>query len=379
MGKTVFKGEIDMRYVRMCICFLMIFSLLCCGVSANDTVVKVYVNGMRVNRDGFLADSSTYVPLRAIGEALGATVAWDGTTNSAFITFTEDDAIAQLVENASPSVVTIIGNYAGTGATDKYNNPTMHGSGVVYKSNGYIITNAHVVKDIRNLTVVLNDGTSVPGKVLYSDEDADLAVVKIEKLGLRPISMADPSTILSGKTAIAVGTPISLSMRNSVTKGIVSGCDVALKGSYYKLIQTDAAINPGNSGGPLLNSKGELIGINSSKFVNESIDNMGFAIPVDTVQYVIGQFEKFGSVQRPVIDFELEESWEAKIGLPTTKGITVKNSKNPQLLDGDTINSVNGISVHSIADWNEAIKDTYDGTGMGINYTRAGVSAYIKI
>ncbi|MEE1043204.1 MAG: trypsin-like peptidase domain-containing protein [Clostridia bacterium] len=248
------------------------------NVSAYNNV-RVYVNGMRLNHNVILNEGTTYVPIRAVSESLGANVVWDQESFSAYITFTEEDAVSKVVENVSPSVVTIVGNYNGSGVVIDYNNPTMHGSGVIYKSNGHIITNAHVVEDIKNLTVILNDGTSLPGKVLYSDKNSDLAIVKIDKIGLKPVSMADKSSILSGKTAIAIGTPISLSMRNTVTKGIVSGNGVSLSDSYYKLIQTDAAINPGNSGGPLLNSKGELIGINSSKYVSVGIDNMGFAIP----------------------------------------------------------------------------------------------------
>ena len=355
---------------------------LCILMSTAITVnaaVKLYVNGYRINKNIILQEGTTYVPIRALSEALGANVEWDQETQTVFVNFTEEDAISKVVENVSPSVVTIIGNYDGTGTANSYNNPTAHGSGVIYKSNGYIVTNAHVVEDIKNLTVVLTDGTILPAKLLYSDKDSDLAIVKVEKIGLNAITMADSSTVLPGKTAIAIGTPISLSMRNSVTKGIVSGNGVSLTDSYYKLIQTDAAINPGNSGGPLLNSKGELIGINSSKFVSSNIDNMGFAIPVDTVQYVIDQFEKNGKILRPTVKATFEESWEAKIGLPTKKGITVRTSDSKTLLAGDTVNSVNGVEVHSITDWNEAIKDTYKGSPLTVNITRNGVKYDIKV
>lgn len=341
--------------------------------------VRVYVNGMRVNENIILDNDLTYVPLRVISEELGAKVTWDGEARVAYVEFTEEDAIAQIVTDVSPSVVTIVGNYDKNGEIYSYNNFAVHGSGVIYKSNGYILTNAHVVEDLKNLTVVLNDGTILPGSVLYSDEKADLAVVKIDKLGLKPVAMAEESTILSGKTAVAIGTPISLSMRNTVTKGIISGCDVSLGGSHYKLLQTDAAINPGNSGGPLLNSKGELIGINSSKFVSSNIDNVGFAIPVDTVKFAIEQFENYGYIKRPEQNFQLEESWEVKIGLPTKKGITVKNSQNNKLISGDVITAVNGIEVHSITDWNEAIKDTYAGNTIVVDYIRNGVSAKAEL
>lgn len=333
--------------------------------------VKVYVNGKRVEEDVILSNDRTYIPLRAVSEALGAQVSWDGTSRSAMITFSEDDAVANLVSDLSQSVVAIIGFYE-TGSA--FTNPTVHGSGVIYKSNGYIITNAHVVQDIKNLTVVLSDGTSLPGEVMYSDSIIDLAIVKINKIGLKPVRMAEYSSIESGRTAIAIGAPISLSMRNTVTKGIVSGKDVVLNDSYYKLLQTDATINAGNSGGPLLNIKGELIGINSSKYAGVGIDNMAFAIPVDTVQYAITQFETYGKINRADLKMTLEQSWEAKIGLPTTKGITVKTSANGVLAAGDVITEINGITVHSIADVNEALKDTYNGASVSVTYTRGNSS-----
>lgn len=344
-----------------------------------QTNVRVYVNGMRVNEIAFIHNDLTYIPLRAVSEALGANVSWDPATYSAHVAFSEDDAVAQIVEDVSPSVVTIVGNYQSSTLTGQYNKPTAHGTGVIYRANGHIVTNAHVVKDITNLTVVLSNGELHPGSVLYRDETADLAIVKINKVGLKPITMAKKEDVISGRTAIAIGTPISLSMRNSVTKGIVSGVGVALPDSHYKLIQTDATINPGNSGGPLVNIKGELIGINSSKYASVNIDNMGFAIPVDTVETVISQYEIYGRVLRPTLDFTLEQSWEASIGLPTTKGLTVKTSKNATLQVGDTITGLNGIDVHSLADWNEAVKDTYRGTPITVDYTRNGVTYQISV
>lgn len=335
----------------------------------STTEVKVYVNGMRLNEKVFLENDTTYIPLRAVGESMGATVSWDDSTKSAYITFTEDDAIVKIVENVSPSVVTIVGNYSSGREEDRYNNLTAHGSGVVYKSNGYIVTNAHVVDGLKNITVVFNDGTMLPGKVVCSDELADIAIVKVDKIGLRPVTFADINTVVSGKTAIAIGTPISLSMRNTVTRGIVCGNGVSISDSYYKLIQTDATVNPGNSGGPLLNAKGECIGITSSKYVSLGIENVAFAIPCDTVEYVIKQYEKYGYVNRPEFKFELEQSWEAKIGLPTKKGLTVKNSNDSVLVDGDVIISVNGIEVHSITDWNEVIKASCNSTQCVIKYT----------
>lgn len=366
-----YKGVKKIKRLKSAILIILGFMLIQGSAYAADDV-RVYVNGMRLENDAILYNDSTYAPLRAVGEALGAQVSWDEASNSVFIAFSEDDAVAKIVADVSPSVVTIIGNYNRENEAYKYSNPIVHGSGVIYKSNGYIVTNAHVVKDITNLTVVLNDGTILPGNLLYSDENADLAVVKIDKIGLCPVTMADGKTILSGTTAIAIGTPISLSMRNTVTKGIISGCDVGLPDCYYKLIQTDASINPGNSGGPLLNARGELIGINTEKYVSMEIESMCFAIPVDTVKYVLNQFETYGYVVRPKLDFELSQSWEAKVGLPTQKGLTVKMSTNASIMTGDEIISVNSVPVHSIPDWNEAIKDTYNGESLKIEFIRNG-------
>lgn len=361
------------------ICSVISASLIFSAGYASDDV-RVYVNGNRMNSETIMHNDRIYVPIRAVSENLGAEVNWDGANNTAYIDFTEDDAIAKIVENVSPAVVTIVGNYRSGGEAQKYNNTTVHGSGVVYKSNGHIVTNAHVVDNLENLTVVFNDGTLCAGKVLYSDTVADIALVKVDRIGLSHIEMADISTVVSGKTAIAIGTPISLSMRNTVTKGIVSGNGVSLPDSYYKLIQTDTTINPGNSGGPLLNTKGELIGINSSKYAGGGIENVGFAIPADTVAYIISQYEKHGCVIRPDFGISMEASWEAKLGLPTNKGLTVKNSSNPVLAAGDTVTAINGIGVHSITDWNEALKKTWNGTYAEVKYIRNGTegSALIK-
>ena len=342
------------------------------GFAQTSDMPRVFVNGKKLDAEVIMKDDRIYVPLRAVNESLGAEVSWDGEARVAYVDFSEDDQLSKLVEEISPCVVAIIGNYNGKESEIQFNNPTIHGSGVVYKSNGYILTNAHVVKDIKNLTVILNDGTSLPGTVLYSDENADLAVVKINKLGLRAIKMADMATVKSGKTAIAIGTPVSMSLRNSVTKGIISSPAVSLSDSYYRLIQTDTTINPGNSGGALINTKGELVGITSSKFVNINIENIGFAIPIDTVKYALAQFEAYGEIKRPDFGITLEQSWEAKTGLPTTKGLVVKKAPNGILSEGDVIIKVNDIRVSSIVDWNEAVKTTYNGDSLNITYKKGG-------
>lgn len=343
--------------------------------SAYADDVNIFVNGAPLVTDGFISNDTTYIPLRAVSEALGANVNWDGESRSVYIDSDEDTRTAQVIAAAGESVVAIVGNLKSgyiTGTAADYNELTAHGTGVVIKSGGIILTNAHVVSDIENITVIFNDGESYPAQVQYIDKSSDLAVVKVNRLGLKPIAFAPAGSTFPGQTVVAIGTPVSLSMRNSATKGIVSGVDVSLSDSYYPLLQTDAAINGGNSGGPLLNMNGQLVGINSSKYAGIGIEGMAFSIPLETVNYVLAQFEANGRVIRPDLGITLENSWEARIGLPTKKGITIKASASGILQVGDVINMVNGIEVHSVADYNKILRDTYTSGNVSVVYTRGG-------
>ena len=346
------------------------------STSAFAADVNIFVNGKPQTAVGYLNGDTTYVPLRAVSEALGAQVSWDEASGSAYISFDEDNLVTKLVDEISPSVVAIVGNYKVGYMSDtqnKFNELTAHGTGVVIKSSGVILTNAHVVEDIENITVVFQDGSSYAGVVQNIDKQSDLAVVKINKLGLKPITFAEPQSITAGRSVIAIGTPLSLSMRNTVTKGIVSGVNVCMQDSFYPLIQTDAAINAGNSGGPLVNMKGQLIGINSSKYAGVGIEGMAFSIPVETINYVLSQFEKNGAVLRPDLGVVFENSWEAAIGLPTQKGITVKSGSSDVLKTGDMVTAVNGVAVHSIIEYNKAVRDTFDGSGkLSVTFVRNG-------
>lgn len=273
-----------------------------------------------------------------------------------------DVAIPAIIERTTPSVVAIIGkpgeqNDAWGG--NRYN--LAHGTGVIVQSDGYIVTNAHVVKDMRNIVVVTSDGHSYSGKTTHYDEESDLALVKIEATGLTPATFASAADIHVGETVMAIGTPLSFALRNSVTVGIVSGMERAVK-SNYQLIQTDAAINPGNSGGALVNMNGQVIGINSMKFVQYGVDSLGFAIPVDTVKYVLDHFFKYGKVKRPYIGLELSESWEAVVGLPAKEGLEVSYvdpdspSAKAGIKQGDVLVSIENEQVRTLVQYHEALK-----------------------
>lgn len=272
-----------------------------------------------------------------------------------------DSEIPNIVANVSPSVVAIIGKPTDGKDSDHDRFNLAHGTGVIVKSNGVIVTNAHVVKSMKNIVVVTSDGKTYPGKTTHYDEESDLALIKIDAIGLSAATFAAPNDIKVGETVMAIGTPISFALRNSVTVGIISGMDRSVE-SPYQLLQTDAAINPGNSGGALVNMQGKVVGINSQKYVDYSVESLGFAIPVNTVQYVLEHFEKYGKVMRPYMGLELEESWEAVVGLPAKEALKVayvdpdSPAAQAGIKQGDTIVSFDQASVKTIVEYNELMK-----------------------
>ena len=343
-------------------------------VSSNDSP-KVVVNGVTLQTDAILQNDRIFVPVRALTEQLGATVTWVQATNEAIITLENETGISQMIADVSKSVVAIVGNYKDSSMRSSSLEYMAHGTGVIIKSGGDILTNAHVVRGLERIFVVMSDGLAYEAKIKCYDDNADLAVIKIERTGLTAIKFADESELVTGKTVVAIGTPISFSLRNSASKGIISGVNCQI-GSFYNLLQTDAAINPGNSGGPLVNIKGELVGINTVKFVSAGIEGMGFSVPVNTVKYVLDQFEAYGRVNTPSIGVVFDEPWAATMGLPTQDGLTVKTLKSGSTAEsagvktGDILHSVDGKAVHSNTDYNEVMKNYSPGSTANMTFSR---------
>lgn len=221
----------------------------------------------------------------------------------------EENAIIDTVENSSPSVVAI-------GVTQRVINPfdptalprnrqSTIGTGFVASDNGVIVTNRHVVSDLNaNYTVVTKDGKKLEVEKIYRDPTLDLALVKTKQDGLKGLKLGDSSKLKVGQTVIAIGNALGR-FSNTVTTGVVSGLGRSIDAGdpfgrqiemLEDLIQTDAAINPGNSGGPLLNSAGEVIGVNVA--VSESAQNIGFAIPINSVKAITDEFITTGKISR---------------------------------------------------------------------------------
>jgi len=300
-----------------------------------------------------------------------------------------DKGIAKVVAAVSPSVVAIIGTPKDKGSQYDEDNvlsysSVIFGTGIIYRANGYIMTNAHVVKDMDKIVVVLSNGKSYKAKVKAIDEEVDLASIKIDKGGLKVASFGDMSSITEGESVIAIGTPLSFSLRNSVTEGIISGLNRSDQSSY-RLIQSDTAINSGNSGGPLMNLDGEVIGINSSKYRGVGIEGLSFSIPIDTVRYVIDQFEQYGKVKRPYLGVDFTEGVAARYGLPSDEGITISKVKDDSaakkegLLVDDVVTKVNKSKIRSITDYNEELKKYLPGDKVTLTIVRDDKEIQVEV
>ena len=342
---------------------------------------SVEVNGTQIDTDAVIIDDKTYVPLRGVFEAAGAEVSWNEETQTAGInisnSLSDDELIPSVIESVSPSVVGIIGR----GKTESYygsQEGIMSGSGVIIKTGGEILTNAHVVKNMNTILVVMNDGKGYEAQLKYIDDDTDLAVVKIKKIGLPVVKFANSEDIVVGKQVIAIGTPITFSLRNSATVGHISGLNRSV-GDPYRLIQTDTAITHGNSGGALINMNGELVGITSSGY---SGTNTNFAVPVDTVKYVLNQFELYGKVRHISFGAEFQEDW---LGVPSEAGLTIKGLEKSSPLakasfkTGDVLVSVDDIAINSIVELNELMKNYLPGDTVKVGVKTNGEIKYADI
>ena len=257
------------------------------------------------------------------------------------------------------------------------------GSGVVFRKDGYIVTNNHVVAGAKELIVSLSDGNTLTGELVGADELTDIAVVKVQADNLPFAKFGNSDEIMVGEPAIAIGNPLGLEFQGSVTVGVVSALNRTLEiaDKTVKLIQTDAAINPGNSGGALLNYDGEVIGINSAKLATTGVEGMGFAIPINTVQTIIDELIEKGYVARPYLGVTIfDKQTAARYGYQLTidKGVYVFQiyigcpADRAGLQRGDVILSVEGKEVNSVAEVRAEIMAKKIGDTIKVTYDRDG-------
>ncbi len=247
---------------------------------------------------------------------------------SANLTLKEDSAVIDAVRQTKPAVVTIINNMQPHGGFFGSSTVTASGSGVIVDPRGYIVTNQHVIDGEKDLQVIFSDGTKVPATVVGADTTSDVAVLKVDGKVPGVAQFGDSNNLQPGQVAIAIGSPLG-DFRGTVTVGIVSALNRRV-GKQQDLIQTDAAINNGNSGGPLLNSLGQVIGINTLvvRSTNEGnvAEGLGFAIPSNIVKDILGQLIAKGTIERPYMGIsyqEVDPDLATQMNLKSTNGVLV--------------------------------------------------------
>lgn len=245
----------------------------------------------------FFENTPLYETIAENSTSTTTTVPYDFHPTSAA---TEDGAltIAQIAQKVGPAVVGV--STRSVEGIDWFGNEQIAegiGSGMILNEEGYVLTNQHVIDGAKDVKVIFNNGKEVQAKVVNSDASHDIAIVKITEDVKMPgvVELGNSSTLQVGETAVAIGNPLGKEFLGSVTSGIVSAVNRKLGDKDISYIQTDAAINSGNSGGPLVNSQGQVIGINTAKIDRNgavSVDGMGFAIPIDSVKDKIGELSK---------------------------------------------------------------------------------------
>ena len=273
------------------------------------------------------------------------------------------------------------------------------GSGIIISKDGYILTNNHIINSTDSSTYyevskatkvyvyLYNDTTPYEAKIIGTDEQTDLAVIKIEKDDLTPAELGDSNSVKIGEFAMAIGNP--LGMQSSVTSGIISAVNRTVtgeNGTTYTLIQTDAAINSGNSGGALVNSEGKVIGINTLKLSGTGIEGMGFAIPINDTIDIYKQLIEHGKVLRPYIGIEgidVTQSIAERYNL--TEGVYIKAIQNSSpasetdLKAGDIIVKADGTSIKTMDELNKIKNNKNIGDNLELEVIRSGKNVKVTI
>ena len=298
--------------------------------------------------------------------------------------------VAAVAERVSPAVVGIVNQQDGVYDFfgREYSQDTS-GSGLIITADGYIVTNYHVVEGQKSLTVYLADGRELPAEVVGTDPRTDLAVIKIEATGLPTAKFGNSDQLRAGELAIAIGNPLGMDFSRTVTSGVVSGLnrvvDISPEASV-RLIQTDAVINPGNSGGPLVNAKGEVVGINSLKLVTSEVEGMGFAIPSTIVTRVANEIMATGTVRRAQIGVTLADAAAAarEYSLPVDRGayidsVTGAPAQKAGLKQGDVIVSMDGITVNSVSTLRALLAERSPGDKVQLKVVRGKQETTVQV
>jgi len=308
-----------------------------------------------------------------------------------------DTTITDAVKKVGPAVVTVVGTVPGQmtfrGMTS---NGTVSGSGVFISSQGYILTNNHVIADTQgDLTIVLSDGSQETAKVVGADQYSDIAILKTSGKVPAVATLGNSDVLNPGETVIAIGSPLG-DFKNTVTVGVVSATGRSIDtGNGYSidnLIQTDAAINQGNSGGPLVDLAGEVIGINTLIVRNSGAgtvaEGLGFAIPINTANTVAQQLLQYGSIAHPYLGISFQAvtpdianayNLPAQYGAYVTDVASNSPASQAGLQQGDIITSLGGIAVDANHDYINVLYSFKPGDKVNLVYNRNGKVMQVQV
>lgn len=262
------------------------------------------------------------------------------------------------------------------------------GSGFIINEEGYILTNYHVVKGAQEISVTLSNDVTTTAQIVNYDENQDVAMIKITDESVEipaTVELGDSDALQPGEEVIAIGTPLSTELSSTVTKGIISATSrsVAVEsGVTMNLIQTDAAINAGNSGGPLVNTKGEVVGINSSKISGEAVEGIGFSIPINDIK------DKIESLSKPIlnlgisvrtIDESLSKQLNMEQGLYIVEVTEFSSAEKAGLKAGDIIVKADGTRITTFDEFKEIKNAKEEGDDISLEVVRNGESKTINV
>ncbi|SMD10428.1 S1C family serine protease [Sporomusa malonica] len=312
-------------------------------------------------------------------------------TAQANVSESRNTPIVRAAQSVGPAVVGITNKAF---ARDMFNRKVLveqgSGSGVIFDAQGYIATNFHVVQNAQEIAVSLADGRNLTGKVIGSDQATDLAVVKVDATDLPVATLGDSDSLMVGEPAIAIGNPLGLEFKGSVTAGVVSALNRSLDigERRFKLIQTDAAINPGNSGGALVNADGVVVGINSAKIALSGVEGIGFAIPINSARPILQSLIDKGRVIRAYLGVgALDQASAAKYGyeLNLEKGVYLAkvSQSGPAyksgMREGDIILKVAGAETNSVAELRAVLDTQQVGGHVDVIIKRNGQNQTINV
>ena len=381
--------------------------------SVTALALVLFGAGLGVGGDYLLANNSLLSGTSAVAESNSATESATEANNqvpaqsSAMVT---SNPIAAIVKEVGPAVVRIDSSRTVKNPqAEMFNDPFFRnffgsqglqmpdtrvqrgmGSGFIINNNGTILTNAHVVAGAEKVTVTLKDGRTFEGRVMGRDSVTDVAVVKVDAQNLPIVKVGDSQALQPGETAIAIGNPLGLD--NTVTEGIISATgrssgQVGIPDQRVNFIQTDAAINPGNSGGPLLNQRGEVIGINTA--IIQGAQGLGFAIPINTAQRISDQLIASGKVEHPFLGIQmatLTPEVKQEINSNPNSGLSVSDDQGVLVIRvvpgspadraglraGDVIGQINGQAIKDADTLQQVVESSQVGKNLQLDLKRNG-------